>query len=120
MATTTIPSINPGSSVNVTINLVVQPGSNPLDRAWYNEAEIKTAKDDKNNTQTEDIDSKFNMDPDDDNDVVIDGADDNEINEDGKNDPQQDEDDNDPAAIKIWDLALKKVLCLVLLNTIIH
>ncbi|MBK8416726.1 MAG: DUF11 domain-containing protein [Bacteroidetes bacterium] len=25
MATTTIPSINPGSSVNVTINLVVQP-----------------------------------------------------------------------------------------------
>ena len=109
MATTTISSINPGSSVNVTINLVVQPGSNPLDSAWYNEAEIKTAKDDKNNTQTEDIDSKFNMDPDDDNDVVIDGADDNEINEDGKNDPQQDEDDNDPAAIKIWDLALKKV-----------
>ncbi|MBK8405625.1 MAG: hypothetical protein IPL25_16620 [Saprospiraceae bacterium] len=38
----------------------------------------------KNNTQTEDIDSKFNMDPNDDNDVVIDGADDNEINEDGK------------------------------------
>ncbi|HRG32603.1 MAG: DUF11 domain-containing protein [Saprospiraceae bacterium] len=109
MATTTIPSINPGSSVNVTINLVVQTGSNPLDRAWYNEAEIKTAKDDKNITQTEDIDSRFNMNPDDDNDVVIDGADDNEINEDGKNDPQQDEDDNDPAAIKIWDLALKKV-----------
>ena len=109
MATTTIPSINPGSSVNVTINLVVQPGSNPVDRAWYNEAEIKTAKDDKNITQTEDIDSRFNMNPDDDNDVVIDGADDNEINEDGKNDPQQDEDDNDPAAIKIWDLALKKV-----------
>ena len=109
MALTTVASIPAGGQVSLVINMVVQPSLTGMaEKRWYNEAEIKTARDNNNTTRTEDIDSRFDMNPDNDNDVVCDGPDDDEINEDGKNVPGDDEDDNDIEWIHVFDLALKK------------
>ncbi|NOT37245.1 MAG: DUF11 domain-containing protein [Saprospiraceae bacterium] len=108
MATTIIPTILPGETASVNLNFLIIPVSSNFLTAWYNEAEIKQAKDVQGIIITSDIDSDFNMDPNDDNSPMCGDSDDDEINEDRKTNPSDDEDDNDPECVEVVDLALRK------------
>jgi len=108
MATSTILQLNPGDSVDILIDLIVQSTQNNFINAWKNEVEIKSATNQSGTVLTSDIDSDFDMNPNNDNDPSCGSSDDDEINEDGKNIPNQDQDDNDISCVPIFDLALKK------------
>lgn len=108
MATSTILQLNPGDSVDILIDLIAQSTQNNFINAWKNEVEIKSATNQSGTVLTSDIDSDFDMNPNNDNDPSCGSSDDDEINEDGKNIPNQDQDDNDISCVPIFDLALKK------------
>ena len=111
MATTTYPgTIVPGDSAKVTVYVKVLVNYSGI-KAWDNYSEIKSTKDTTGVVRTKDIDSNFDMIPDNDMGGVPDTKSDNFIDDDGNDgdgDGIKDEDDHDPARPQIVDLALRK------------
>ncbi|MEP7196464.1 MAG: SdrD B-like domain-containing protein [Saprospiraceae bacterium] len=111
MATSTYAGfLKPGDSTKLTINLKVLPNYTGI-KAWDNLSEIKIVKDSLGNTRTKDIDSEFDMDPNNDMGGIPDTKTDNHINDDGNDGDLngiKDHDDHDPARPVIIDLALRK------------
>ena len=103
-ATYLIPTLAAGASTSVNIVLTVNPGVSNLS-LFTNEAEISDAGNAEN---LPDVDSDPDNNPNNDNDVQPGGPDDDVITENHKANPQEDEDDNDVAAPRIFDLALRK------------
>ncbi|GLR15697.1 hypothetical protein GCM10007940_03120 [Portibacter lacus] len=93
----------PGAEVELFIKLVVKEGAKANDLVNY--AEISIALDASGNPLV-DIDSTPDDIVDNDNGGILYQATDNEVNDDGT----IDEDDHDPAGVRIFDLALRKVL----------
>lgn len=74
--------------------------------------EIKSAVDENSTTVTNDIDSDFDMNPNDDMGGIPNSNSDNHITDDGNdtdNDGIKDDDDHDPARPEIVDFALEKM-----------
>jgi len=95
--------IQPQDSAKVHILLKVKQGADPY--TFMNAAEITSAQDETGADRTgDDIDSDW--DTLDNNDNLTD----NIITEDGRNNPGEDEDDHDVAGVRIFDLALQKVI----------
>ncbi|MBK9994322.1 MAG: DUF11 domain-containing protein [Saprospiraceae bacterium] len=109
-------TVLPGDSVKLTINLTAQPVTSNFFRAWTNYAEIKSSANLEGIDMTfADIDSDADMNNNNDPGGRPDSSADNFVNGDGSGvigDSAQstDEDDHDPERIKIWDLALRKVM----------
>jgi uncharacterized repeat protein (TIGR01451 family) len=114
VTTTYTGKIPPGQSRIVTLNLVVRPGNSFED--WRNTGEVVTFTDvNLVDRESEDLDSNGNEDPNDDAGGLLGSPADNFINGNGMGMPNDgiaatDEDDHDRDSIKVFDLALKKVL----------
>ncbi|NOT37233.1 MAG: DUF11 domain-containing protein [Saprospiraceae bacterium] len=105
--TTLLDPLAPGDSTFVVIKLKLLPNPSGAN-ALVNDAEISRVEDLTGTSRTDDIDSSPDAIQANDPGGVVYSGDDNEIGESGK--AGDDEDDHDPAGIKIWDLALKKVV----------
>lgn len=113
IAQMTLPgNILPGDSTSYQIKLKVNPCSTP--NAYVNKSEIFRAEDGAGNNMTNnDIDSKADNNPNNDAGGMIGTNTDDHINDDGRDtnaDGITDEDDEDPSAILLIDMALKKTI----------
>jgi len=117
-AVATIPDLDAGQSINLMIDLILNPVEAPCtnDEAYLNFAEVSSMlNDDGTNVSMDDIDSEADADdsndpggePDSDADDFVDGDGTGVI---GDGVDTTDEDDHDPEKIEIFDLALAKVL----------
>ena len=113
--TTITTTLNPGESTTVTLVLIVQYTADQVD-GWTNVAEISKGEDTNGNDWSNyDWDGILDDTPDNDAGGKADTPSDNSVDGDGTGapgdtDPATDEDDADPARVKIYDLALRKVV----------
>lgn len=115
-AVTTIPSLDVGESVDLSLSLILleRSGSCSFDVAWLNETEVSALFDDAlNNVSLQDFDSRSNNILGDDAGGAPNTPSDNSVIGDGTGAvrgilAETDEDDHDPSLMDVYDLALDK------------